>query len=63
VEETLWGAIRALEEAGMLLSELSRLEPDQGADGDALQTRARQTGDQASAIRDLLRERSNLQAR
>ena len=61
VEDSLWGAVRALEEAGMLLTELSRMEGHQGGDAGELLGRARQTRDQASAIRDILNQRSNLQ--
>ena len=63
VEESLWGAVRALEEAGMLLSELAHLEAHHTGGANDLRARARQTEAEAAAIREILQERSNLQAR
>jgi two-component system, chemotaxis family, protein-glutamate methylesterase/glutaminase len=63
VEESLWGAVRALEEAGMLLSELAHLEAHHTGGANDLRARARQTETEAAAIREILQERSNLQAR
>ena len=62
VEESLWGAVRALEEAEILLMELSRVHSHRADDGAGHVARATQARAQASAIRDVLNERSNLQA-
>ena len=55
VEESLWGAVRALEEAGMLLMELSRVSKlITGRERRAAGSRAGRRQAQAAAIREIL---------
>ena len=61
IEDSLWSAVRSLEEAGLLLRELSNIAVDERDTG--ARVRAEQTDSQAEQVREILLRRASLPAR